>query len=83
MKTKASVPTVPTVPTIFNNYIYRKIYVFLQRVLSRVGKIIFSGNVGTNKPERPLAPIWQGLGAIKICWNRVGTRWERSGNKSR
>lgn len=69
MKTKASVPTVPTVPTIFNNYIYRKIYVFLQCVLLRVGKIIFSGNVGT-KCQKP--------SNIKgfVRSHSVGTKWE-------
>lgn len=41
------------------------------------------GNVGTRKAEWLETLIWQALGAIKSCGNRLGARWEQSGNKQR
>ena len=38
------------------------------------------GNVGTNKEKRLKTLIWKALGAIKSCGDRLGTRWEQSGN---
>jgi hypothetical protein len=36
--------------------------------------------VGTNKVKRLKTLIWQALDAIKIFGNRLGTRWEQTGN---